>query len=113
MVKYNSDELDVIFSALADPTRRAILDALSTGPASVTELAEPFQISLPAISRHLAVLREAGLIESEKDGRIHRMHLRMVPLQQAVAWLERHEKFWNERLEALDDMLASKKQSRD
>lgn len=112
MVKYNTDDLDAIFSALADPTRRAILDALSDGPASVTTLAEPFRISLPAISRHLAVLSEAGIIETEKDGRIHRMHLRIGPLREAAAWLERHEKFWNERLDALDRVLASPKQSR-
>ena len=72
MVKYQTIDLDAVFSALADPTRRAIIEKLSTGSATVTELAEPFSMSLPAVSKHLAVLAQAGLIETEKEGRVRR-----------------------------------------
>ena len=110
MVKYK--DLDAVFAALADPTRRAILESLRNGPASVTELAGPFRISLPAVSKHLAVLAAAGLIEAERDGRIRRMHLRTEPLKEAAAWLDRYEHFWNRRLDALERMLAARKPHR-
>ena len=111
MVNYNVPDLDAIFSALADPTRRAILEKLSGGPAPVTELARPFSMSLPAVSKHLAVLNGAGLIETEKDGRVRRMHLRTGPLREAAGWLERYDRFWKKRLDALEKLLATKERS--
>lgn len=112
MVKYSAANLDSVFSALGDPTRRAILDRLSTGRASVTQIAKPFNISIAAVSKHLAVLGEAGLIEKKVDGRIHWMHLRSDALKDASAWLDRYEKFWNTRLDALEQLLTSPKRSR-
>lgn len=112
MVKYKTDDLDVVFSALADSTRRAILDKLSAGPASVGQLAEPFSISFAAVSKHLGVLSAAGLIEMKKEGRTHWMHLRAGALKNATDWLDQHEKFWKERLDALDHLLASPKRSK-
>jgi len=109
MVKYESVNLDHVFSALSDPTRRAILERLSGGRASVTQLAEPFRVSIASISKHLAVLNKAGLVEIKKEGRVHWMHLRSLPLKDAMAWLDRYEKFWNERLDALERMVASPK----
>jgi DNA-binding transcriptional ArsR family regulator len=109
MVKYSDADLDKIFSALSDPTRRGILERLSSGRASVTQLVEPLEISFPAVSRHLNVLKEAGLIETKKDGRVHWVHLRSGPLKDAVAWLDRYEKFWNARLDALDRTVSSLK----
>ncbi len=109
MVKHSPPDLDHVFSALADPTRRAILDRLSKGRANVTELADPFNMSLAAVSKHLTVLKEAGLVETEKDGRVHWINLRSGPLKEAAAWLDRYERFWNERLDALSRLLASPK----
>ena len=88
MVKYNSDSLNSTFGALSDPTRRAILARLAKGEAQVTELAEPFGISLPAVSKHLRVLEQAKLIERHKDGRIHRFTINPKPLQSAYSWIE-------------------------
>lgn len=113
MVKYKEQvDLDTLFFALSDPTRRTILEKLKNGPASVTELAEPFRISFPAVSKHLAVLSQAGLVETKKDGRTHWIHLRSAPLKDAVAWLDCYEKFWNERLDALERMVRSMKHSK-
>jgi DNA-binding transcriptional ArsR family regulator len=107
MVKYSDVNLDTVFSALSDGTRRAILERLSDGPASVTQLAQPFRMSIPAVSKHLTVLRDAGLVEIKKDGRIHWISLRSDPMKNAVAWLDRYEKFWNKRLDALEAMFNS------
>jgi DNA-binding transcriptional ArsR family regulator len=95
------DSLDRVFHALSDRTRRALLRRLEAGPAMVTELAKPFDISLPAISKHLRVLEEAALIERQVDGRIHRCSLNAAPLESADRWLERYRIFWTERLRAL------------
>jgi len=107
--KRSNDTLNAVFSALADPTRRAILEALSKGQASVTELAEPFQMSLPAISKHLGILEDAGLIIRERNGRFHWMHLYSKPLQDAAAWLDRYRNFWDTRLDSLDAYLSKTK----
>ncbi len=93
MVKYSS-RLDSTFSALADPTRRAILGRLARGETTVTELAEPFKISLPAISRHLRVLEDAGLLERRKQGRFHRLRLAPAQLEDAAKWLAFYQRFW-------------------
>jgi DNA-binding transcriptional ArsR family regulator len=99
------DMLSTTFAALADPTRRAILARLALGDASVGELAEPFDISLPAVSRHLKVLETARLIVREKDAQWRRCHLDAAPLKHAADWVERYREFWEERFDALDALL--------
>lgn len=105
MVKYSNDTLDATFGALSDPTRRAILARLAQGEAQVTELAEPFGISLPAVSKHLKVLENAGLIQRHKEGRVHRFTVNTVPLQSAQSWIERYQRFWTQQLASLGDYL--------
>jgi DNA-binding transcriptional ArsR family regulator len=99
--------LDAIFAALAHPTRRAILRRLRRGPASVSDLARPFGVSQQAISRHLAVLWSAGLIDQRKDGRESRCALRARPLHEANRWIEVYRPLWEHRLERLGTYLAS------
>jgi len=105
MVKYSNGSLDRTFAALSDPTRRAILARLAQGDTSVTELAEPFNVSLPAISKHLRVLERAGLLIQEKDGRVRRCRLVAEPLKEAAAWIVRYQKFWEAQFDALADYL--------
>ena len=105
MVKYLSSPLDATFSALADPTRRAILARLALGEASVTELAEPFDVSLPAISKHLRVLERARLLTREKDGRVRRCRLAAEPMEEAAKWIALYRRFWEERFDALAEYL--------
>ena len=100
-----TDQLSVIFSALADPTRRAILARLTEGDATVTELAEPFAISLPAISRHLKVLEGAGLIVRSRSAQWRSSSLRAEPLREATAWMDRYRQFWDVSLDRLDAHL--------
>jgi DNA-binding transcriptional ArsR family regulator len=95
------DRLDAVFSALADPTRRRMLVRLARGEASITELAEPFEMTLPAVSKHLRVLERAGLVRRERDGWYHRCRLEAAPLGEAVAFLERWRPFWDQTLEQL------------
>ena len=106
MVKSGARSLDSVFSALADPTRREILARLGSGESSVTALAEPFDISLPAISRHLKVLEGAGLLERRKDGRVHRIRLVPDPMLDAIEWMARYGRFWEERLDSLEAFLG-------
>lgn len=101
MVKYEQDTLDATFSALSDPTRRAILARLAHGEAQVTELAEPFGISLPAVSKHLKVLEQAKLITRHKDGRIHRFTVNQSPINSAKSWIETYQHFWEQQLDSL------------
>jgi DNA-binding transcriptional ArsR family regulator len=96
------DALDAVFSALADPTRRAILARLVDGGATVTELAEPFPISLPAVSRHLKVLENAGLITRDRSAQWRPSHLRPEALRDAMSWIETYRALWDERLDRLD-----------
>jgi DNA-binding transcriptional ArsR family regulator len=105
MVKYKAEALDRTFAALSDPTRRAILARLAQGDASVSELAAPFAMSLPAISKHLRVLEQAGLVERTKDGRVHRLRLVAQPLHQAASWIAHYQQFWEQQLAALADYL--------
>jgi len=100
-----TDQLSTTFAALADPTRRAILHRLSSGEASVKELARPFRISGPAISRHLKVLARARLIERSRHAQWRPCRLKAKPLKDAVDWLEFYRKFWEEKLDRLDDYL--------
>ena len=107
MVKHVTQTLDKVFAALADPTRRAILDRLAHSDASVSELAAPFAMSLPAISKHLRVLEQAGLIARTKDGRVHRLRLVAQPMKDAAAWMGAYQRFWEAQLEALADYLQA------
>jgi DNA-binding transcriptional ArsR family regulator len=100
-----ADSLSVIFAALADPTRRAILTRLADGDATVTELAEPFSISLPAISRHLKVLENAGLISRSRSGQWRSSTLEAAPLREATAWMEQYRQFWDASFDRLDTHL--------
>jgi DNA-binding transcriptional ArsR family regulator len=108
-----AEQLDATFAALADPTRRAILARLALGQASVAELAEPFEMSQPAISKHLKVLERAGLISRGQEAQKRPRRLRAQPLAQVTEWLERYREFWEgnfQRLDALlDDLQPGKK----
>lgn len=106
-------KLNAVFSAMADPTRRAILSRLARGESTVTGLAEPFSISLPAISKHLRVLESAGLISRQVDGRIHRCRLAAVPMKDALDWISFYRSFWEESLDALGDYLTNTKPEED
>jgi DNA-binding transcriptional ArsR family regulator len=99
------DRLSMIFAALADPTRRAILARLAEGDATVSELAEPFSISLPAISRHLKVLENAGLISRSRSAQWRSSSLEAGPLREATAWMEPYRRFWDVNLDRLDAHL--------
>lgn len=107
MVKYIGPSLDATFSALADPTRRAIVARLGEADphqgVSVGELAEPFDVSLPAISKHVRVLERAGMLKQQRDGRIRRCRLDPEPIRQASAWIEHHKRFWTTQLDVLAD----------
>jgi DNA-binding transcriptional ArsR family regulator len=103
---YSSDRLDSTFAALADPTRRAILARLAAGEATVTELMQPFAISQPAISKHLRVLEDAGLISQGRDAQRRPRRLEAGPLAEVNEWLERYRQIWEESFERLDDLLG-------
>ena len=105
MVKHNYNPLDRTFAALSDPTRRAILARLAHGESSVSQIAKPFDMSLPAISKHLVVLERAGLLARTKDGRVHRLRLEANPMKDAAAWIEHYRSFWTGQLDALADYL--------
>jgi DNA-binding transcriptional ArsR family regulator len=104
-----AERLDLTFAALADPTRRAILARLATGEASVQELAEPFDMSQPAISRHLKVLERAGLISSGQDAQRRPRRLEPARLEEAVDWIDRHREIWEQNFRRLDDLLEELK----
>ena len=108
MVEY-SVPLDRTLAAIADPTRREILAMLARGESRVTDLAAPFDVSLNAISKHLRVLENAGLVRREISGREHRLSLEARPLREAAKWIEKYQTFWEERLEALDAYLRKRK----
>lgn len=101
------DALSVVFGALADPTRRALLMRLRAGDATVAELAAPFSVSQPAISRHLKVLEQAGLISRRRRATARLSHLEAEPLREATAWLARYQAYWDERYDRLDVLLAT------
>jgi DNA-binding transcriptional ArsR family regulator len=100
-VRCREDRLDLIFRALGDRTRRALLARLAQAPAMVTELAEPFDMSLPAVSRHIKVLERARLVRRTVDGRVHHCALDIEPLQHVEEWIRQYRRFWNGNLEAL------------
>jgi DNA-binding transcriptional ArsR family regulator len=105
MVNYSSPALDATFSALADPTRRAILARLAKGESSVVELAEPFDFSLPAVLKHVRVLEDAGLLARQKDGRVNHCRLQPAPMKNAAAWIEKYRQFWEHQFDALAQFL--------
>jgi DNA-binding transcriptional ArsR family regulator len=106
-----TEQLDAVFGALADPTRRAILARLAQGDLTVGELAAPFTMSQPAISRHLRVLEEAGLISRSRRATARLSHLEAEPLKDAADWLARYRRFWEERYEQLDGLLETLKRT--
>ncbi len=105
----STDALSLVFQALADPTRRAIISRLHGGPTTVGDLATPFAMSRPAISQHLNVLQRAGLIERTADAQWRRVTLRTAPLDEASAWVERHRADWDERFDLLEVRLRDLK----
>ena len=105
MVKYSSRTLNRTFAALADPTRRRILAHLARGDKCVTHLAKPHAMSLPAVSKHLRVLENAGLIRRRRSGRVHSLKLQAAPMKQASQWIEEYRKFWEGTLDSLADYL--------
>jgi DNA-binding transcriptional ArsR family regulator len=105
-----TDRLSETFGALADPTRRAILARLASGEASVTELAAPFEMSMPAISKHLKVLERAGLIARGREAQWRPCRLQAGPLQDVAGWVEHYRKFWEQSFDRLDDYLRELKQ---
>ncbi|MCE9600563.1 MAG: metalloregulator ArsR/SmtB family transcription factor [Spirochaetia bacterium] len=104
-----TDHLSVTFAALADPTRRAILANLSRGEATVNEIAKPFAMSLPAISKHLKVLERAGLIVRSREAQWRPCKLKAAPLKEASSWIDEYRRFWEERLDRLDEYLRNLK----
>ena len=109
-MQMSGDQLSAVFGALADPTRRAILARLADGDATVMELAAPFSVSQPAISKHLKVLESAGLISRQRRATARLSHLEPEPLKEATDWLARYRAIWEERHERLDDLLARLKE---
>lgn len=105
MVEQSSTQLDVVFGALADPTRRALLQSLAEGDKSIGELAAPFDMSLEAVSKHVRVLERAGLLQRSIRGRTHVCRLEARPLHGGLEWIRHYEEFWNRRLDALDELL--------
>ena len=104
-----ADHLSETFGALADPTRRAILARLASGEASVTELAAPFEMSMPAISKHLKVLERAGLIARGREAQWRPCRLQAAPLQDVAGWIEHYRRFWEQSFDRLDDYLRELK----
>ena len=107
-----ADHLSTTFAALADPTRRAILARLTAGEASVTELAEPFDMSMPAISKHLKVLERAGLVARGREAQWRPCRLDPAPLKDVAAWVERYREMWEQRFDRLDDYLRQLQQEK-
>jgi DNA-binding transcriptional ArsR family regulator len=105
MVKCSPHQLDRTFAALADPTRRRILEHLARGDRCVTDLARPYRMSLPAVSKHLHVLERAGLVRRRRRGRVHQLKLEAAPMQRAQQWIETYRRFWEESFGRLDEYL--------
>jgi DNA-binding transcriptional ArsR family regulator len=108
----HAGQLNRVFHGLADPTRRAVLERLSSGPAAVSELAEPFRMSLPSFLQHLEVLESCGLVKSRKVGRVRTYRLTPQPLGAAESWLGKQRAVWNRRLDQLDTYLAGLKEQK-
>ena len=102
------DLLDATFAALADPTRRRILQRLAVGDTSVGEVVALFDVSAPAISRHLRVLEDSGLVSRKKEGRLHRLHIEREAMSEALGWIAHWGRFWESRFDALEELLAER-----
>jgi DNA-binding transcriptional ArsR family regulator len=113
MVKYSAPALDATFAALSDATRRGILAQLALGETSVSDLATPFKMSLPAVSKHLRVLERAKLVKRRKDGRVHRCRLVAEPMKGAAEWIERYRMFWQEQFDSLARYLEESRNEED
>jgi DNA-binding transcriptional ArsR family regulator len=109
MVNYNQRRLDLAFGALAHPIRRGILARLATGEATIAQLAKPFKVSAPAITKHMRILEDAGLLSRRKLGREHHCKLESARMEEAERWIEAQRAFWNERLDALERYLKETK----
>jgi DNA-binding transcriptional ArsR family regulator len=109
MVNYSQRQLDLAFGALSHPIRRGILARLATGEATVADLAKPFKVSAPAISKHMKVLEQAGLLSWKKKGREHHCRLEEEKMAEVQHWLEQQRRFWNDRLDALERYLKENK----
>ncbi|HEY0334248.1 MAG TPA: metalloregulator ArsR/SmtB family transcription factor, partial [Stenotrophomonas sp.] len=107
MVEYSPEQLNGVFGALADPTRRAMLRDLASGARTVGELAAPFEISLAGASKHIQVLERAGLVRRQVHGRVHTCSLEVAPLHAGAEWIRHYERFWNQKLDALDALLKA------
>ena len=110
MVEHTAAQLDSTYSALADPSRRAMLFRLREGALRVTEIAEPFDMSLNTVSKHVKVLKRSGLVQRTVKGRDHWLSLNARPLVEAGEWIEAYREFWEQRIDALKDFLVAKKQ---
>lgn len=113
MVNNNETELNLIFSALSDPTRRAMLLSLAQEEQAIAELSAPFDMSKSAITKHVKVLENAGLLRRTIDGRVHHCRLQTEPLQVASEWMDFYQKFWNEKFDAMDAYLAKQKDQKE
>lgn len=107
-----ADPIDHVFKALSDPTRRKVLEKLSQGRASVSELAEPFDMALPSFVQHLKILEECGLVHSQKQGRVRTFELATAPFRQAEDWLSQQRRLWEGRLDRLDSYLLKLKEQK-
>jgi|HubBroStandDraft_5_1064220.scaffolds.fasta_scaffold55980_1 DNA-binding transcriptional ArsR family regulator len=107
-----SHQISRVFQALADPTRRAVVERLARGPASTTELARPFRMALPSFAQHLAMLEQCGLVRSNKEGRVRRFHLAPKPLATAEDWMVAQRAIWNQRLDQLQEYVEGMKTSK-
>ncbi|QQE13677.1 winged helix-turn-helix transcriptional regulator [Planctomycetota bacterium] len=110
MVSASAEQLDRTFAALADPTRRSMLGRLMEGDCSVSELAEPYEMSMPAVSKHLRVLERAGLVEQQREGRVRRCVLQAEPLRSATEWMEAYRVFWEGQFDNLEQLLKKQKE---
>ena len=113
MVNYSKSELDTVFQALADPTRRRIVEALGANERTVGELAEPLKMSLPGVSKHLGVLERAGLLSRRKEGRIHHIKFEVSALEPAMNWIEQQRRFWEGSFDKLSEYLESQISEKD
>ena len=111
MVNYKEQQLSQIFSALADPTRRAMLTRLGDGEMSIADLSQPFAITKSAVTKHIKVLENSGLLKRTIDGRAHYCRLQAEPLKQASEWMRFYEQFWNDKFDALDVFLTEEDKS--
>ena len=112
MVNYSEAKMSRVFGVLADPTRRQIVSLLGHGPQTVTGIAANFTMSLPAVSKHLRIMEEAGVVSRHKQGRIHEMSLRPEPLEMGIEWLQWHQRFWKSSLKSLKTYLEGQKKTR-